>query len=61
MTFLRTLFGRLRRDDTGLSTVEYVILLALIAIASIGAWSRFGDRVLGAVEDAEAEFDTYMP
>ena len=38
--------NRLMKDRRGLSTVEYVIILALIAIASIGAWTEFGDSVM---------------
>ena len=29
----------LRRDERGLSTVEYVILLVLMAVAGIGVWN----------------------
>ena len=35
----------LRKDDQGLTTVEYVIILALIAIAAIAAWTTFGDSI----------------
>ena len=35
----------LREDDTGLTTVEYIIILALIAIAAIGAWNVFGGSI----------------
>ena len=35
----------LRDDESGLTTVEYVIILGLIAIAAIGAWQVFGSSV----------------
>ncbi|MFK7999521.1 MAG: hypothetical protein AB8H86_07985 [Polyangiales bacterium] len=35
----------LAADDTGLTTVEYIIILALIAIAAIGAWNVFGGSI----------------
>lgn len=35
----------LKDDDTGLTTVEYIIILALIAIAAIGAWNVFGGSI----------------
>lgn len=35
-------FKGLLRDDAGLSTVEYVILLILIAVVGITAWRQFG-------------------
>ena len=33
------------RDARGLSTVEYVILLALIAVAGISLWGTFGEKL----------------
>jgi Flp pilus assembly pilin Flp len=35
----------LRKDDQGLTTVEYIIILALIAIAAIAAWTTFGSSI----------------
>ena len=35
----------LLEDDQGLSTVEYVIILILIAIVAIVAWQNFGQSV----------------
>lgn len=37
--------GRLLQDDEGLSTVEYIIILILIAIVAITAWTNFGQSV----------------
>ena len=44
------LFNRIRstalaRDTRGLSTVEYVIILCLIAVVAVGTWKTFGDMV----------------
>jgi Flp pilus assembly pilin Flp len=39
----------LGRDQRGLSTVEYVLLLVLIAAGSIAAWRNFGEKVVGQV------------
>jgi Flp pilus assembly pilin Flp len=33
------------RDERGLSTVEYIIILVLIAVGGISLWSTFGDTV----------------
>jgi Flp pilus assembly pilin Flp len=33
---------RLLHDERGLTTVEYVIVLALIAAGAVGLWSKFG-------------------
>ena len=35
------------RDEEGLTTVEYALLLALVSIAAITAWSTLGSRVSG--------------
>jgi Flp pilus assembly pilin Flp len=38
------------RDEEGLSTVEYVIILFLIAIIGIAAWKQFGSSVSQKVD-----------
>ncbi|MDP3276814.1 MAG: Flp family type IVb pilin [Deltaproteobacteria bacterium] len=40
----------LAKDTEGLSTVEYVIILFLIAIIGIVAWRQFGSQVKTKVE-----------
>ena len=35
----------LREDERGLSTVEYIIILILIAVLAIAAWKQFGESV----------------
>ncbi|MFT3928076.1 MAG: hypothetical protein QM778_36445 [Myxococcales bacterium] len=42
--------GRLARDRRGLSTVEYVLLLVLIAAGSIRAWQQFGSALIQKVD-----------
>ncbi len=39
-------------DEDGLTTVEYALLLALIAIAAITAWTTLGKQVKNAVTTA---------
>lgn len=39
-------------DEEGLTTVEYALLLALVAIAAITAWSSLGTRVSSTVATA---------
>ena len=44
----------LGRDERGLSTIEYVIILVLVAAIAIGTWSMFGHSVkcaLGLAND----------
>ncbi len=45
----------LRLDDRGLSTVEYVIILVLIAAGAIGTWQTFGRNVKQKIADSNAE------
>lgn len=45
---LRTLWA----DEAGLTTVEYALLLALVATAAITAWSTLGKSMSSAVSDA---------
>jgi len=40
-----------REDQRGLSTVEYVLLLVLIAAGSIAAWQKFGSALITNVND----------
>ena len=35
----------LLKDKRGLSTVEYIIILVLVAVGGIQLWSNFGDAV----------------
>lgn len=39
-------------DEAGLTTVEYALLLALVAIAAITAWTTLGQRVSTTVTTA---------
>jgi Flp pilus assembly pilin Flp len=44
-------------DARGLSTVEYVIILVLIAASAIGTWVTFGEKLVEKLESANTEFD----
>lgn len=48
----------LARDTRGLSTVEYVILLALIAVAGIGLWSEFGEVMESKITEGTDAMDS---
>jgi pilus assembly protein Flp/PilA len=43
---------QLWKDEEGLTTVEYALLLALVAIAAIAAWTTLGSRVSTTVTTA---------
>jgi pilus assembly protein Flp/PilA len=46
------MFKLLWSDEEGLTTVEYALLLALVAIAAITAWSTLGTRISSTVTTA---------
>ena len=45
------------RDEDGLTTVEYALLLALIVVVAITAWTALGSSVNATVTDV----DSHMP
>ena len=45
-------------DEEGLTTVEYALLLALVAIAAITAWTTLGSRVSTTVSSATSHLPT---
>jgi Flp pilus assembly pilin Flp len=47
----------LARDERGLSTVEYVIILVLVAAAAIGLWISFGTILKSKITGATNELD----
>lgn len=42
---MRKFFKRLRKSEKGQGMTEYIIIVALIAIAAIGAITLFGDNI----------------
>ena len=47
----------LLRDTRGLSTVEYVIILVLIAVLAIGTWRTFGNAVKKQITDSSTSVE----
>lgn len=45
-------------DTRGLSTVEYVIILVLIAVLAIGTWRQFGSAVKEKITTSTTAVDT---
>jgi len=43
--------AKLWKDEEGLSTVEYALLLVLIVIVGITAWQTLGSSVSGRVDE----------
>ncbi|MFW5868518.1 MAG: Flp family type IVb pilin [Armatimonadota bacterium] len=46
------LLKELLRDEEGLTTVEYALLLALVVVAGIVAWGNLGTAVTNAVTES---------
>lgn len=40
-------------DKHGLTTVEYIIVLGLIAVVGIAAWQQFGETLTGEIQAAD--------
>lgn len=45
----------LLRDERGLSTVEYVVLMAVVVVGAIGTWNDIGDKFKGALGSSKDE------
>jgi Flp pilus assembly pilin Flp len=48
-------------DTRGLSTVEYVIILCLIAAVAVGVWQTFGETVRNRLDAASGEIGGTLP
>lgn len=44
---------KLLKDTKGLSTVEYIIILCLIAVVCFAIWKQFGETVKSKVQGAD--------
>jgi Flp pilus assembly pilin Flp len=52
---LLSVYYALEDDTKGLSTVEYVILLILIAVVGIAAWRTFGNTVVTKINAGNSQ------
>ncbi len=48
----------LLRDERGLTTVEYIIILCLIAVVGFAVWKKFGETVKTKVNAADSTIGT---
>lgn len=53
MQSIRNQFARFRRDQRGMTTVEYVIALCLVGAVAVGMWSKFGNTVRNKLSAAD--------
>jgi len=52
------MFKSLWKDEEGLTTVEYALLLALLVVAAIGVWTAFGGRVQAIVQESDEQIES---
>lgn len=55
---LKRRFGRLYRDERGLEGIEYLLIAALVIIASIAAWKFLGKTIQDNVRDEAKTIDS---
>lgn len=53
-----TSLEKLWQDDSGVATVEYALLVAVVAVAGIAAWNQLSDTVGNLVIDASNNIAT---
>lgn len=49
---------RLCREESGVVTVEYALLLALLVVAALGTWTHFGEIVRQKISEAGNGIDS---
>ena len=49
--------GSLCKDERGLSTVEYVIILVLIAVSAVGIWKTFGETIVTKITNSNTKIN----
>jgi Flp pilus assembly pilin Flp len=47
------MLNRLWHDDLGTTTVEYALLVVVVVVSTMGAWSALSEHVLAAVDAAQ--------
>lgn len=49
------------KDERGLSTVEYIVLLAVIVVGAIGIWKSIGGSLMESLHDADEQLGDLAP
>ena len=60
MTTIRTRLARLHLDQRGLTTVEYAIVLCLIAAVVVGTWQKFRAGLKNRIASSTTQIDSKM-
>ena len=54
------MFKNLWKDEEGLTTVEYALLMALLVVAAIAVWTTFGGKVKESVSSSTNAFSNTL-
>ena len=58
---LTALLDRLQKDQQGASFIEYIIVVGLVAIIAIGAFTTFGGTVITKLGEENAALENLQP
>jgi pilus assembly protein Flp/PilA len=58
---MKDLFKQFVADESGQGMVEYIIIIAIIAVSAIAALGLFRDDILAFFQDTSAEMHTSGP
>lgn len=47
--------NKLLRDQRGATAIEYVIIVALVAICALGAYQKFGENVTKSIKNVNTQ------
>lgn len=56
-SFFRSSSSRFFRDERGMSTIEYVILLAVIVVGAVSVWNQIGSKFKKSLGAANEELN----
>lgn len=60
MRSIRGFSAALARDQRGLTTVEYAIVLCVIIAVAVMTWKEFGDRIHESLIDSTKKVDAAL-
>lgn len=46
-----------RRDERGLSTVEYIILMVVVVVGAVGTWNSIGGKVKAELNKSKSNIE----
>ena len=55
----RDIFTRIIKDESGATAIEYGLIVALISVVALGAYSAIGDWLATKIEEVQTELEKY--